>query len=300
VTIRITMARPPKTDKNTKAASATTGTPESSPAKAAIPTYNKFNTAFNNMPKKTLASTPVKGGAGSRITHVDINYEATTPLGTGILTFTHHARSTHAYIYPLLSNLFDDPDRSYNTFRIVAQAVLYSPETPDRKLKKPGISDMNIMGLVVTFDTKQDQINETNVVANLLKVVRALVVYANRLANRPNDGDTSHTFTYANDFQEGQNYTRAGKSPQRPLGLVISPEDSVNYMEQIFKPVLLFEIARDKEIMTCMYGSVEHGNAIVAIAKPSLAQLDDDGNQPHTGNDDDNDDGILPPFVADA
>ena len=257
------MARSPNQIKNTKTATAT------SPAKAAAgkPTQDKFGKAFSQgIRNKTSASSPTN----RKVTNIQVDYEILIPFGTCLVTFSQHGRSKHAYVYPLLTSLTDDAERVYQTFRIFMQAVLFCNDAPDRKLKKNSSTTIDVIGLVVTFDQQQDHITETNIGANLLKVVRALVNFANNLARRPFNGEASETFTYTNEFHVGTDYTRP-LPRRRHLGQVISPQDSVFYMERIFEAGTTFdEIVNDADIMATMYGSIKEGNALVSIARPGF------------------------------
>jgi hypothetical protein len=281
------MGRSPNQTKNAKTATAT------SPAKAAAgkPTQDKFGKAFSQgVRNKTSASSPTN----RKVTNIEVDYEILIPFGTCLVTFSQHGKSKHAYVYPLLASLTDDAERVYQTFRVFMQAVLFCNDAPDRKLKKNPSTTINVIGLVVTFDQQQDNITESNIGANLLKVVRALVNFANSLARRPFNGEASETFTYANEFRVGTDYTRS-LPRRRHLGQVISPQDSVFYMERIFEGMTFEEIVNDPDIITAMYGSIKDGNALVSIARPGFLPQEN-GNEDHPT--DDNHDTDLAAFVA--
>jgi hypothetical protein len=273
------MARSPNSKAN-KAAAA------SSPTKATT----GFGKAFSQIHNKTFASSPVKGG---RVNTVDVDYEVLSPLGACLVTFSQHGKHNHAYVYPLLTALGQDPLKAYETLRIFVQATLFNNDTPDRKLKKNETHD--VVGLVITFDQQEDNFSEANIDANLLKVVKTLVQYANNLARRPYNGEASDTFQFKNDFCVGTDYTRKPQERRRYLGLVISPTDSVSYMERIFDGRTFSDIVHDAEIMKCMYGTMEEGNALVAIARPGFVPRED-GNEDRPNNDEP--DGDLPKFLA--
>jgi hypothetical protein len=258
-----------------------------SPTKAAAgnPTQGKFGKAFSQVRNKTVVSSPTKG----KVTNIDVDYEILTPLGACLITFTQHGKSKHAYVYPLLMHLTLNTERVYQTLRVFMQATLFSKDTPDRTLKKSPTSTINVVGLVITFDQQQDHVSETNVGANLLKVVQALVKYANNIAHRPFNGEASETFNYKMEFRVGTDYTRT-LPHRRHLGQVISPEDSVIYMERIFEGMSFRDIITDPEIMAAMYGNMEEANALVTIARPGSIP-DEDGNE---HNHDEN----LPTFIA--
>ena len=99
---------------------------------------------------------------------------------------------------------------------------------------------------------------------------------------------------YKNAFQEGTDYTRA-LPHRRYLGQVISPEDSVTYMERIFNDASFDEIVADHDIITGMYGTMEEGRALMEVARPG-EMPQPDGAEDHPG--DDNHDEDLPHFVA--
>jgi hypothetical protein len=278
------MARSPNKTNN----AATTHSPIK--ATAGNPTQDKFSKAFNQVHNKTFASSPTK----EKVTNIDVDYEVLTPLGACLITFSQHGKSKHPYVYPLLMTLTENAQRIYQSLRVYMQAVLYCGEVADRKLKKSPGSTIDVIGLIINFDQQQDNFNETNIGANLLKVVQALVKYANNLARRPFNGEASETFTYRNEFRVGTNYTRTLQS-RRHLGQVISPEDSVIYMERIFEGTTFHEIVNDHDIMTCMYGSMEEGNALITIARPGFIPHQD-GKEDHPA--DDNHDKDLPTFVA--
>ena len=173
------------------------------------------------------------------------------------------------------------------------QVVLFCGEAANRKLKKSPGSTIDVVGLVVNFHQQQDNCNETNIGANLHKVVQASVKYANNIARCPFNRESSETFTYRNEFHVGTDYTHT--LPRRPhLGQVISPKDSVIYMEQIFEGTSFHEIVNDHDIMACMYGSMEEGNALVTIARPGFIPHQD-GNKDHPS--DNNHDEDIPTFV---
>jgi hypothetical protein len=234
-----------------------------SPTKAAAgkPTHDKFKKAFNQVHNKTFPSSPSKG----RVKSIEVDYEVLTPLGTGLITFSQHGQNKHPYVYPLLVSLTDNAKRIYKTLRVFMQAVLFCPETTDRKLKRSSNNTIGVVGLVINFDHQQDHVDEANIGANLLKVVHAFVMYANNLARRPFNREASETFQFANKFREGTNYTRTNPR-RRHLGQVISPEDSVAYMERIFEDMTFDQLVCDRDIIEGMYGSVDEGNALVAIA----------------------------------
>jgi hypothetical protein len=239
-----------------------------SPVKAAAgnPTEaNKFQNAFNHIGNKTLASSPPQG----KVRSVEVDYEILNPLGTCLITFSQHGKIRHAYVYPLLMTLNEDPQQAYKVFRIFMPAILCSAETPDRKMLRTPTSTLNVTGLVIIFDQQQDHVAEANIRANILKIVQTLVNYANNLARRPFNHDTSQTFTYPNEFREGTDFTRAGPH-RRHVGQAIAPQDSVTHMERIFETMDFDEIATDPEIMEGVYGSVAEGNAIVTIARPGF------------------------------
>ena len=192
-------------------------------------------------------------------------------------------------------SLAEDPELVYKTLRVYMQAALFSGETIDRKLKISPDSTMDVLGLVITFDQQEDHITETNVSANLLKVVETVAKYANTLARRPFNGEAKQTFTYKNEFIVGTDYTRT-KPRRRHLGQVISPEDSVVYMERIFESMTFHQIVNDPDIIECMYGSVKEGNALVTIVRPEFtpSQDGDDDDPQH----DKKEDKQLPTFVA--
>jgi hypothetical protein len=211
-----------------------------SPAKpgAGKLTQDKFGKAFSQeIRHKTSASSPTN----RKVTNIEVDYEILIPFGTCLFTFSQQGRNKHAYVYPLLTSMTNDPDRVYQVFWVFMQAVLFCKDAPDYyKLKKNPSTTLNVIGLVVTFDQEQDHITETNIEANLLKVVSALVGYANNLAKRPFNGEASQTFTYTNEFRARTSYTRP--LPQRRhLGQVISPQDSVFYMERIFESMTLMK-----------------------------------------------------------
>jgi hypothetical protein len=285
------MARSPNQTNNSKKTGATATSPaKAAPAKA--PTQDKFGKAFSQgIRNKTSASSPAK----TKVTNIEVDYEILVLFGTCLLTFSQHGKSKHAYIYPLLISLGEDAGRVYDTFQVFMQAVLFCNDTPDRKLKKnPSPSTIDVVGLVVMFDQEQDHITEANIGANLLKVVRALVTFANNLARRPSNGEASQTFTYANEFHVGTDYTRP-LPRRRHLGQVISPQDSVFYMERIFEGMTFDEIANDPDIMATMYGSVQEGNALVTIARPGFLPQEN-GNEDHPADDDHHTNPV--PFVA--
>ena len=269
----------------------------SSPAKATAgnPANDKFSKAFHQVRNKTFPSSPTK----EKINKIAVDYEVLTPLGACLVTFSQHGKSKHAYVYPLLCALAKNAERVYEAFRIFLQAVIFCEETPDHKLKKDANSTINIVGLVLTFDQQEDKINESNIGPNLLKVVKGLVIYANNLALRPFNGETTETFNYRNAFHLGTCYTRSTLALRRHLGQAISPEDSVVYMEKIFPLLTFHEIVQDHDIMTAMYGTMEKGNALVAIARPGFIP-NEDTNEDHPNNaDHDHDhDHDLPVFVA--
>ena len=193
-----------------------------------------------------------------------------------------------------MTSLTNDAEQVYQTFRVFMQAALFCQEAPDRKLKKNPSTTIDVIGLVVTFDQQQDHITETNIGANLLKVAQALVNFANNLARRPYNGEASETFTYPNEFRVGTDYTRP-LPRRRHLGQVISPQDSLFYMEQIFQGMTFDEIVNDPDIMTTMYGSIKEGNALVSIARPGFLPHEN-GDEDHPA--DDNHDSNLVAFVA--
>jgi hypothetical protein len=280
------MARSPNQINNTKAATAT------SPAKAAAgkPTQDKFGKAFSQgIRNKTSASSPTN----RKVTNIEVDYEMLIPFGTCLVTFSQHGKSKHAYVYPLLTSLANDAERVYQTLRVFMQAVLFSKDAPDGKLKKNPSTTIDVVGLVITFDQEQDHITETNIGANLLKIVRTLVTFANSLARRPFNGEASETFTYTNEFHVGTDYTRPLLPRRRHLGQVISPQDSVFYMEQIFESMTFDEIVNDPDIMATMYGSIKEGHTLVTIARPGFLP---NGNEDHPA--DDNHDTDLAAFVA--
>ena len=125
-------------------------------------------------------------------------------------------------------------------------------------------------------------------------MVQALVKYAINLARCPFNGEASETFTYRNEFRVGTNYTCTLQS-RHHLGQAISPEDSVIYMEQIFEGTTFHEIINNRDIVTCMHGSMEEGNAVVTIARPGFIP-NQDANKDHPV--DDNHDKDLLTFVA--
>jgi hypothetical protein len=260
-----------------------------SPAKAAAssPTQSKFGKAFS----KTYTSSPTKG----KTTTVDVDYEILTPLGTCLVTFSQHNKSKSAYVHPLLKNLEENAEQIYETCRIFSQAALFDPDTPDRKQKKTPGGTLNVNGLVITFNFSKDHITETNVLINVRKAVQALVTYANIIAHRPWNDNAAETFTYKSEFCQGTDYTRTGAS-RRHLGQVISPEDSVYYMERMFDGDMTFEeITQDPDIMAGMYGTLERGNALVTIGKPGFTPHEkEDPEHPKK----DNQEGDLPVFVA--
>lgn len=276
----------PSTNKTNNAADTNSVTK----AAASSTKNNKFGNAFNQVRLKTFASSPIK----EKIAKIDVDYEILIPFGACFITFSQHGQSKQAYIYPLLMMLTNDKDRVYETLRVYMQAVLFCKDTDDRKLKKVGSSTIDVVGLVITFDQQQDHITETNIGANLLKIVQSVVTYANNLARRPYNGEAAETFTYKNEFRVGNNYTRPLPN-QRHLGHVISPEDSVTYMEKILHPMTFNAIVNDEEIMTSMYGTIEEGKALVTIARPGFIPREDgNGDQPDHGNDDKD----IPLFVA--
>jgi hypothetical protein len=170
-----------------------------------------------------------------------------------------------------------------------------SPQRPRPQAEKSPGSTIDVVGLVVNFDQQHDHINEANIKPNLLKVLQALVRHANNLARRPSNGEASETFTYSNEFQQGTDYTRA-LPRRRHLGQVISPEDSVTYMERIFDGAMTFdEMVSDHDIMAGMYGTVEAGNALIAIARPTFVRREDVN---HDDSSNDGPDDELPTFVA--
>jgi hypothetical protein len=191
-------------------------------------------------------------------------------------------------------NLTEDTQRVYQTLRIFMQAILFCAETPDRKMKKSMDSTLNVTGLVITFDQQLDHIDETNIGANLLKIVQALVKHANNLARRPFNGEASQTFTYKNEFRQGTDFTRT-KPHRRYLGQAIAPEDSITYMQRIFKTVTFDEIVSNSDIIEGMYGSMEEGNALVTIARPGFVPQET-GNEDRPGEENHHED--LPTFVA--
>ena len=283
------MARSPTTSKSTNSTTAA-----GSPAKAAAsnPAQDKFGKAFKEVGKKTFEQSP---GSKKKPTIIDVDYEASTPLGTGLITFSQRGKNKQAYVYPLLVKLGGDPDDAYRTLRIYMQASLFSHGTPDRKLKISAESTINVYGLVVTFDQQNDHINEANVGKNLRKMVELLVKSANTIAHRQFNGQAKETFNYKNEFHVGNNFTRTGVN-RRHLGTLISPEDSVTCIERIFPDLSLQEIVDDRDIMEGMHGNVDEGNAMVAIERPDV--------RPHNGQNeeeprDDNHEEQLPSFVAD-
>jgi hypothetical protein len=264
---------------NTKAVS-------SPPVKASAgskPSQDKFGKAFLHLIRKTKEESPTK----PRVTNVDVDYEVLFPLGTCLITFSQHGRSNnHPYVYPLLINLADDAQRAYQTLRIFMEATLFCQETQDRKLMRGPNSTIEVKGLIVTFDHEEDRITESNIGANLLKVVNALVLLANTLARRPWNNNAKETYQYRNDFRVGTDYTRT-QPQRRHLGETICPDDSVWYMERLFKPMPFEEIVNDQDIMAGMYQTIKEGNALVAIARPEF--------MPHgNGNQTDG----LPTFLA--
>jgi hypothetical protein len=269
--------------------------PVSSPpnAKAGNPTQDKFGKAFNQVGKKTFEKSSVVKG---KVTNIDVDYEVLAPLGTCLITFSQRGKTKHAYVYPLLTSLTNNAERVYQTLRVFMQAALFCADTPDRKLKKSEGSTIDIMGLVINFDHEQDHVKESNISANLLKVVEALVKYANTLAHRAWNGEARETFTYRNEFRVGNDFTRT-KPLRRHLGQVISPEDSVTYMERMFESMTFHAIVNDQEIMAGMYGSLAEANALVRIARPEFT-LHGDGNGSNPDEEKQEED--LPTFVAQA
>jgi hypothetical protein len=207
-----------------------------------------------------------------------------------------HGQNKHPYVYPLLVSLTDNAEKVYQTLRVFMQAVLFCPETTDHKLKRSSNNTIGVVGLVVNFDHQKDHVDEANIGANLLKVVHTFIKYANNLARRPFNGEASETFQFPNEFREGTNYTRANPH-RRHLGQVISPKDSVAYMECIFEGMTFDQLVCDRDIIEGMYGSVNEGNALVAIARPNFVPLSDT-NDGHRDKDNLHEDEI-PPFVAD-
>jgi hypothetical protein len=274
------MARSP-TKNNSPAAAA------SVPTKAAAgnPTQDKFRKAFNQVHNKTFASSPRKPAT------VDVDCETLDPLGTGLVTFSKHARDKHACVCPLLTKLSENMQQVCDTLRIFMQAALFCNETPDGKLKKS--PNIDVIGLIITFDHQQDHIKEANTHANLLKVVEALVVCANKLARRPFNGEASETFNCPNEFRVGTDCTRTPPR-RRHLGQVVSPADSATCMERIFEGMSFHEIVNDHDIMTAMCGSVEEANKLASTARSEFT--------PRVGNEDDPNDNDgdedLPTFVA--
>jgi hypothetical protein len=67
----------------------------------------------------------------------------------------------------------------------------------------------------------------------------------------------------------GTGYTRP-LPRHRHLGQVISPQDSVFYMERIFEGMTFDEIVSNPDIMATMYGSIKEGNTLVSIARPGF------------------------------
>ena len=112
-----------------------------------------------------------------------------------------------------MTSLSNNAEQVYQTFRVFMQAGLFCKEAPDRKLEKNPSTTIDVIGLVVTFDQQQDHITETNIGTNLLKVVQALVNFANNLARRPYNGEASETFTYPNEFRVGTDYTHPLATP---------------------------------------------------------------------------------------
>jgi hypothetical protein len=276
-----------KTAANTKAASP--------PAKVASAGSNKptqqdkFSKAFHLI-GKTKEKSPTK----QRVANIDVDYEVLSPLGNCLITFSQPGRTNnYAYVYPLLMNLDEDAERAYETLRVFMEATLFCQETRDRKLMKTPDSTLQVKGLVITFDNDADRVTEINIGANLLKVVEAMVQYANTLARRPWNLNAKETFQYRNDFRVGTDYTRT-EPQRRHLGEAICPDDSVWYMERLFKPMPLEDIVNDQDIMAGMYRTVEKGNEMVTIARPELAP-EENGNDNGNNNNHNND---LPTFVA--
>ena len=280
------MARSP-TKSNNNTASAT-GPPTK--AAAGNPTQTKFGNAFHQVHNKAFPSSPNQ----TKVRTIDIDYEILNPLGTCLITFSQHGRNAHPYVYPVLMTLTRDTQLAYKTLRIFMQAVLFSKDTEDRKLKQTNDPTKNVYGLVINFDQQQDHINQTNIKANLLKIVKTLLVYANNIARKPYNNEPTETFTYKNEFQKGNDFTRKNPAP-RFLGQLISPQDSVSYMERIFDNMTFEEIVKDHDIIAGLYGNIKEGHALIAIDRPrSIHQ--EDGDNDHTSNDDNEED--FPAFVA--
>jgi hypothetical protein len=68
-------------------------------------------------------------------------------------------------------------------------------------------------------------------------------------------------------------------------------------MERIFEDMTFDQLVCDRDIIEGMYGSVDEGNALVTIARPSFVPLAD-RNDSHPDKDNHHKDEI-PPFVAD-